>query len=147
MEQLIIFFIFICLGYFYGIGNEKRHYESIIKREKEFSRISLTNSKTIPLVENEIKDQKLVLGSTVVSIDFFKLVLANIATIFGGRIKSYETLVDRARREAVLRMKESGANFDMIINLKIETSTISRGTHKKGVGSVEVLAYGTAIKV
>ena len=87
---------------------------------------------------------ELVLGSVVISVDYFKRILAALRNIFGGPVQSYETLVDRARREAVLRMKESCINADQIINLRIETSSISKGG-RNTIGSVEVLAYGTAI--
>ena len=68
--------------------------------------------------------------------------------IIGGRVSSYETLIDRARREAILRMKEQaaakGANY--VFNVKMETSSISKG-QRDSIGSVEVLAYGTAITI
>ena len=61
------------------------------------------------------------------------------------RIIQYpKTLIDRARREAVLRMKESCPEADLVINLRLETSSITKGRGKQ-IGSVEVLAYGTAI--
>jgi uncharacterized protein YbjQ (UPF0145 family) len=41
-------------------------------------------------------------------------------------------------------MKEACPDADQVINLRLETSSISKGK-KKQVGSVEVLAYGTAI--
>jgi hypothetical protein len=59
-------------------------------------------------------------------------------------MKPYETLLDRARREAVLRLKESCPGAVQIINLRIETSSISKGS-KNQIGCVEVLAYATAI--
>ena len=82
----------------------------------------------------------------VVSVDYFKRILAKFRNFFGGNVQSYETLIDRARREAVLRMKESCQDADMIINLRLETSSITKGSGKQ-VGSVEVLSYGTAIYV
>lgn len=147
MEQLIVTGILLALGLFFGMSNEKRHYKSIRERERKFRSLPAVNFKKNPYDDDQIIDQRLVIGSTVVSIDYFKLVLAGIKSIFGGRLKSYESLVDRARREAILRMKEEGCGFSMILNIRIETSTISRGTRNKGVGSIEVLAYGTAIKV
>ena len=69
--------------------------------------------------------------------------------IVGGRIKSYESLLDRGRREAILRMKKAAAELDadVILNLRFETSGIGQVTRKKGsIGSFEVLAYGTAVK-
>ena len=80
----------------------------------------------------------------MVSVDYFKQILAGLRNLFGGTIQSYETLLDRARREAVLRMKERCPKADQILNLRIETSSISKGGGER-IGSVEVLAYGTAI--
>jgi len=51
-----------------------------------------------------------------------------------------------ARREALLRMREEarelGASY--VFNVKMETSSISKG-RRDSIGSVEVLAYGTAV--
>ena len=91
-----------------------------------------------------VQESKLVTGSVVISVDYFKRILAGLRNSFGGPIASYETLVDRARREAILRMKESCPNATQLINLRIETSSITKGA-KQQIGSVEVLAYGTAI--
>ena len=55
-----------------------------------------------------------------------------------------KTLLDRARREAILRLKESCSGATQVINLRIETSSISKG-EGDSIGSVEVLAYGTAL--
>ena len=54
-------------------------------------------------------------------------------------------LVDRGRREAILRMKEQCADADLIVNLRIETSRISKGAKRRSLGTVEVFAYGTAL--
>ena len=64
--------------------------------------------------------------------------------MFGGNISSYESIVDRARREAIIRMKEDAGNASEIINIRIATSSVSQNA-KKDVGAIEVLAYGTAI--
>jgi uncharacterized protein YbjQ (UPF0145 family) len=86
----------------------------------------------------------MVFGSVVISVDYFKRVFSALINVFGGDLKPYETLLDRARREAVLRLVESCPDADEIINLRIETSSISKGA-KNQVGCVEVVAYGTAI--
>jgi uncharacterized protein YbjQ (UPF0145 family) len=88
----------------------------------------------------------LVRGSVVISVDYFKRFLARLRMIFGGRIHTYESLLDRARREAILRMQEQARELgaSMIFNMRFETSSISKG-RKDAVGTVEVLAYGTAV--
>jgi len=79
-------------------------------------------------------------------VDFFKRFLSSLRNLIGGRVRAYETLLDRARREAILRMKEEAIahGAHMIFNLKVETSSIHKG-RRNAVGSVEVLAYGTAL--
>lgn len=145
MVELIIFLILTAIGYTMGTIAEKRHYKSIRLREKKFINMPAVNLKSIP--SGEIKASKVALGSVVISIDYFKRILAGLRNIFGGNMVSYETLVDRARREAVLRMKENVPGADIIINVRIETSTIGNNANRrKQIGSVEALAYGTAIK-
>ncbi len=144
MDQIIIVVILLALGYFFGTWAEKKHYQSILQREKELIHLPTTTSKkpigTLP----PVKESKLVSGSVVISVDYFKRMLAGLRNIFGGQVSSYETLVDRARREAILRMKESCPDATQLINVRIETSSIAKGA-KNQIGSVEVLAYGTAI--
>lgn len=144
MEQLIIFALLMSLGYFFGRTAEKRHYSSIQRREQEFIMLPTTTGKHIIGDQTTVTDSYLVTGSVVVSVDYFKRILASLRAFFGGNVRSYETLVDRARREAVLRMKESCPDADQIINIRLETSSIYKGKGKQ-IGSVEVLAYGTAV--
>lgn len=145
----IVFFIFLVfLGYISGTIAEKNHYRSIKKREKKFINIPIVNSGDYIDESKEIENIYFIFGSCVVALDYFKMFFASIKQIFGGRIQSYETLIDRGRREAVLRLKEKAAkkNVDIIINLRIETSSIGQNAGKKnGIGSVEVFAYATAI--
>ncbi len=143
MIDIIIFLTLLALGYFFGKSIEKKHYISIQKREEELKDLPATSSKQPIFKDKQVQNVKLVNGSVVVSIDYFKKILAYLRNFFGGNVSVYETLLDRARREAILRLKESCKDADEIINLKLETSSISKNT--KSVGSVEMLAYGTAI--
>ena len=127
-----------------GSALERRHYRSIDQREKELGRIPLLNGKRYP-VDRPVNSARFVSGSVVISYDHFKRFLAGLRMIFGGEVKSYVSLVDRGRREAILRLKEKCADADLIVNLRIETSSISKGKKKRSIGAVEVFAYATAI--
>lgn len=142
MYDLIIFVTLIVLGFIFGSIAEKKHFKSIRKRESEYLFLPINTLKKSYL--KNIQDVKLVSGSVVISIDFFKKFFASLINFFGGNIKTYETLLDRARREAILRMKEQALDSKEIVNVKIETSSISKSA-KGNIGSVEVIAYGTAI--
>lgn len=145
--DLFIFLSLLLLGYTFGTIAEKRHYRSIIRREKELVKLAVVTAEG-RFAEGAVKESCLVSGSVVVSNDYFKRLLAILRNIFGGRVKAYESLIDRARREAILRMKEEAHSkgAHMIVNMRLETSTIGNSANKKKqVGSIETLAYGTAV--
>ncbi len=143
MENLIIFLVLLSVGYISGTLIEKRHFQKIREREEQMVTLPTIMLKR-PLHEEGISQVRLVSGSVVISIDYFKKFVASLVNFFGGRVSTYETLIDRARREAVLRMKEEAADASEIINIRIETSSISKNA-AQNIGAVEVLAYGTAI--
>jgi uncharacterized protein YbjQ (UPF0145 family) len=142
MYELYIFLGLTSLGYIAGSIIEKNHYKSIRKREAALLHLPAIALKK-PLSDDGIEHVKLITGNVVISIDYFKKILAGLINFFGGNISAYETLIDRARREAVLRMKESAKGASEIINIRIETTSISKNT--QSVGAIEVIAYGTAI--
>ena len=135
---------FILMAMIVGMILEKAHFRRIKRREDQFSGMPVVNSKEHP-TDRPIVESRMVSGSVVVSIDHFKRLLASLRNIFGGEVRSYCSLLDRGRREAILRMKEQFPEADIIINMRVETSSISQGP-KNQLGSTEVLAYGTAIK-
>jgi uncharacterized protein YbjQ (UPF0145 family) len=146
MEYIILLALWavpVLLGYVFGRAAESRHYRSIHAREKELVGLPATTLKT-PLAGGEVARCELVTGSVVISIDYFKKAASALRSLVGGPVKSYETLLDRAKREAVLRLKESCPGADEVINLRLETMPLA-GQQRNQVTSVEVLAYGTAI--
>lgn len=125
---------------------EKRHFKSIEERERATAHVAVLSTRALP--DGAVADSRLVGGSVVISIDYFKRFLASLRNIFGGEVRSYCSLLDRARREAILRMKESCPDADLIANLRLETSSICKENsgRRKSIGAVEVYAYGTAVR-
>lgn len=137
----------LIITYFIGSYIERRHYRRIAEREKAMSKLPTTTFEAIPQGWT-VGEASLVTGSVVVSLDYFKRVIAGLRTIIGGRVKTYEPLLDRARREAVLRMKEDARDrgFDAVINVRIHTSRLANArADGKGTAGVEVLAFGTGL--
>ena len=141
-------FLLILLAYLVGTIIEKRHFRSIRAREKINRDYPVISLDTMPADWNA-SGSTLVTGSVVISLDYFKRVIAGLRAIVGGRVKTYEPLLERARREAVLRMIESARRqgYDAVFNVRLETSRLanSRGDGK-GTAGVEMLAFGTAVK-
>ena len=142
--DLILPIVLLFAGWFVGTRTERSHYASIKDREKEFLRRPAMTSKQWE-EGLQVRDSTMVVGSVVLSIDHFKRFLSVFRLLFGGEVHSYSSLIDRARREAILRMKEAQPDADAYINTRLETSTISGNSGRDKVGTIEVLAYGTAI--
>jgi len=134
--------------YFTGSAVERRHYRSIRAREFESRQLPAITFRTLPR-RWEVVGSGLVSGSVVISVDYFKRFLAGLRQFVGGRVKSYETILDRARREAVLRLKEeaAAAGYAAVINVRLETARMANGRNGSGIAGLEVLAYGTGIKL
>jgi uncharacterized protein YbjQ (UPF0145 family) len=143
--DVVVFAGLFLLGFFAGRWNERRHYASIRRREKELAGVLVFSNRFPPHGAGRV-DTRLVAGSAVISDDYFKNVVAGLYSFFGGRVRTYESLVDRARRESVLRMKAEALahGASMIINVKFQTFAIG-GRSQNNVKGVEVLAYGTAL--
>ena len=144
MADLVVFLVLLASGYAVGRIAERRHYRSILTREKEMANVMVFTNRFPPLTQQA--SQALVTGSVVISEDYFKRVVSGLQSLFGGRLRAYESLLDRARREAVLRMKQEARDkgAKIIINVKFQTFSIP-GRNPRSFGAVEVMAYGTAL--
>ena len=143
---LIIPAFFILAGMVVGKGIELHHFRKLAEQEQLYRDIIVTNLKSLP-PQFENTQPFMVMGAAVIATDYFKVFAAKLRTLFGGEMKSYVTLMERARREAVLRMLEQATQqgATAVWNIRYETST-TQGQQKKKPGGVEVLAYGTALK-
>lgn len=138
--------LFVLVGWISGHMVEKNHYASIRQREGAMVLVPVVNFKTLP-DNRRVGSATLAEGSIVISIDAFKKILLAFRMFFGGESAAMSSLLDRARREALLRMREAHPNADLFINFRFEYSTISGGSKNgNSVKCVEVLAYSTAIQ-
>jgi len=138
--NIISFALLLIVGFGFGQFNERRHYRSIIKREDELAGLAAIASRHPP--KDRQYRQHLVSGNVVVASDYFKSFLASLVNLLGGRVGSFESLLDRGRREALLRLKEQALQqrATAVFNVKYETVRVGGR-----VTTIEVLAYGTAL--
>ena len=141
--ELLLFLVLLTTGYLAGRVIEQRHYASIRLRERRFRDVLAFPMRFAP---DSVTPQHafLVYGTVVVSADYFKTFVAGLRNLIGGRFRSYETLLERARREALLRLKEEARRQGarLVVCVRYETTSIARGW----APAIEVLAYGTALK-
>ena len=124
--------------------------KKLLAREAAFAATgdTLTTLKK-PFGDKEIKEFSMVTANVVMSPSWVQMWIGSIITIFGGEINVFTKIVDWARREAKQRLREqvAEAGFDAVINVRFETTVMSRTRGGKDrTSGVEILAYGTAIK-
>jgi uncharacterized protein YbjQ (UPF0145 family) len=144
LETLNLWFLLALLVVGYGAGRwqERRHYRSIRLREQTLRHVVALNTRYVP-EGVQATGARLVSGSVVISSDYFKTFVAGFRAFFGGRFRGYETLLERARREALLRLKQEAHNAGatLVIGVRFESTTVAGSS----TPSVEVMAFGTAL--
>ena len=137
--KVVLFCILFALGLGFGRYNERKHLKQLEADEQALAYITLDNQRfTHYHVEGHM-----VTSNVVISHDYFKYVISQIHNFFGGRLKSYESILERARREAVVRLKKEAAKQGATHIAALRLSSTEMGMEG---GMVEVFAYGTAVK-
>ena len=103
MYELGFTALLLLIGVFFGTRAQKKHIANMEAREAAMSHMIVTNLKTLPATGNP---PILLTGSVVIAFDYFRRFIAGIVMLVGGRITMYEDMLDRARREALLRLLE-----------------------------------------
>lgn len=131
--------VLLLVGFFFGSAREKKHMQELREREMKMMHSIPTRSDRGPKLQNQMTF--LVSGNVVIASDYFKNFVGQLRSLFGGRLSTHETLLDRARREALVRMREKALQLGAthVVDVHLETSFLDQ------LG-VEVAAYGTAVK-
>lgn len=139
--------VLLILGLVIGGAVESAHFRKLAEQEQALSSILISDLKQLP---SNWKPSLpvLVTGEAVIATDYFKVWVAGVRKLFGGHVPGFERLMERARREAIVRMLHQAqqARANVVWNVRLETSTI-QGKRQGKSGGVEVLAYGTAMQV
>lgn len=155
MNSALINIAFACVlllvAFVTGSWIERRHFESIRTREKAMVELPAVTLGELPVPDGWDHDRSgLVCGDVVISVDHFKRFVAGLRSIFGGRLQVYESLMDRGRREAILRLKEEASRkgYHAVINLRLESTRLASARRGgQGTIGVEVFAFGTGIRM
>lgn len=146
MNDILTILIVLSFTYITGCIIEKNHYKKIKQREIAlFKQPHINFSAKNWKIDKKVKKVELVTGEVVISGDYFKNFVASLKNIFGGRLTSFESVLDRGRREAILRMREKAKYANFIINTRIESVMLNNVYSKESVPQCAIIAYGTAI--
>ena len=152
MEFIISIIIFVAppliLGLVVGRTVEKRHFKRLAEREAANSDMLITQLKSFPNAAASGPPPTLILSEVVIGSDHLKSFLAKWRNMFGGEIKSYQTLQERGKREVILRLADSARaqGYNAICNVRISPADVGGNTtaKKKQMPMSAVIASATA---
>ncbi|HMP06524.1 MAG TPA: heavy metal-binding domain-containing protein [Lacipirellulaceae bacterium] len=135
------------LGFFVGGTIERRHFRQLDEREAGHRDFLVTQLKSFPGAVAGPAPPVMICGEAVISSDYLKSFLGNIRKIFGGEMRSYRSLMVRARREALLRIIEEARSqgYNAVCNVRYESSDIGGGATRRNRAVMStILATATA---
>lgn len=147
MIELTVFAVLLLIGLFFGRASEQRHFRELAATEETLRDIVVCSGRG-PADDGGFRGATLVVGSVVIAEDYFKRFAAALKGLVGGRIVAYESLLERGRREAIVRMKEQARQLGatQVVNLRLETASLSEDfSGRRPMFSAEFIAYGTAL--
>ena len=118
------------------------------EQEEHFrQRLLLTNMRRFP--QGKCSRPVLVSGTAVIANNYFVSFASVFKHLFGGELKGYTAMCTDARRLAMVRMLQEAeaAGANAVFNVRFETSTIVSASNQKQTGNVELIAYGTAVRM
>lgn len=145
--ELIVLGILLALGLFVGGYTERRHIRSLDEREANSRDFFISQVRSFPDAVVGATPPTFVVGEAVIATDYLKTFLAGIRKIFGGEMRSYQTLLTRARREALQRVVEQArrSGYNAICNVRFDGLDVGGNSKtKRRIAMVAIMASATA---
>jgi uncharacterized protein YbjQ (UPF0145 family) len=143
---LIVTVFLLILGFTVGTILEKRHFGRLDDREAVNRMTLQTQSKIFLSPTAGGKTPTMIHSETVVASDYFKNFLSGFRKFFGGEMKSYHSLMERARRETLAKLIEQAREmgYNAVCNVRLEPADVSGAIHNPKKKSVMVCIIATA---
>jgi len=148
IQLLIFLFLIGVCGLIIGRTVEKRHFANIERREAENHNILVTELKSYPNAAVGGKAPNVVMTEVVIGSDYLKTWLSQWRNLFGGEMKSFRSLQERAKREALLRLVDEAKSkgYNALCNVRFSGADVGGNTsgRKNKLHFAAIIATATA---
>lgn len=137
----------LLLGWMIGGTRERRHFQDLDAREARIrGHVIVTQNRTLLVPVAGKQPPQMLTSEVVIASDYLKSFLASWRGFFGGEVRSYRTLLERARREATLRIVEEAEQlgYNAVGNIRLETADLGgANTGRGGAAMAAIVATAT----
>ena len=139
----------------WAIGNwyQNRLMNALLENEKRGGKMLQSEmhlSTSSPMTSMSADSSTLLHVSICVGPSWGQIFFMWFKSLFGGRLHSYDVVLDYGRREVLLRLNQQAKALgcSSMVNIRIETSTVSfaRNNNSSKTSSVEFLAFATGLR-
>ncbi len=144
--ELIMVGGLLLVGWLAGSTAERNHLRSLKSREAALAHMLVTDLRSFPGLAGGGKTPTLIVGEVVIATDYLKTFLTGLKKLVGGELRSYLSLVERARREALLRVLEEAhrQGYNAVGNIRLDSADVGGVAKGRGAAMVTLIASGTA---
>ena len=133
-----------------GAWIRNRHEADLAQRELAVAHILVHNTGRLQDAVTGPQPSVMITSEVTLGVDHFRGFLGQWKSLFGGQVRSYQMVLDRARREVVMRILEqtNAMGYNALANLRIDFADISGSAlARRTAADISVLASGTAYYV
>ena len=146
-----VFIFLLLMGLIVGGMTERNHFRRLAERDAQTQNVLVTQLRSFPGYVPADRTPTMLVAEVVISSDYLKSFLAGLRNIFGGEVRSFQTLLERARREALVQIKEQAKaqGYNAVCNVRLETADLAgrNSGSKNKIVMAAILASATAYDV
>ncbi len=136
----------LTLGLLAGGYAERKHLRNLAAREAANGDFFVSQVKSFPGAVPLGTPPTLVFGEVAIASDYLKSFLSGLRKIFGGELRSYHSLIVRARRETLQQLVERARQqgYNAICNVRLDSADIGGNSKSRRMPMVAILGSATA---
>ncbi|MCH2203131.1 MAG: heavy metal-binding domain-containing protein [Fuerstiella sp.] len=133
---------FVVFGLIIGRTVEKQHFRRLDAYDAAHEGFLITQIKSFPMAKHVEPAPSLVVAEVVIASDYLKSWFAKWRNLFGGEVRSFQTLQTRAKREAVARLRQTAIDqgFNAMCNVRVESADVGGSTMVSRIGTAPMAA-------
>ncbi|MBK8289216.1 MAG: heavy metal-binding domain-containing protein [Cellvibrionales bacterium] len=141
----LIVFLTLIAGLHAGFGQhaERKHFHSFWNEERNSKTLLCFSERRIPEQKCLSRDNSCPAALSFPS-DYFKQFVAGLPNLFGGRVTIHESLLERARRGAILRMEGTGTRPGADSVWNVRRQRLFPGSTTAAAGWLDGVAWHSA---
>jgi len=154
VAELLIYIVpsvlLLIVGFLAGRAIARKHRIDLDRREQQVAHLRVTDLRDHDAAMLGDRPARMVISEVTLGADYFISLLARLRNLIGGNVGVFEELLLRARREALMRLREQAVaeGYTGLANVRMEFADISgNAMSKQKAVMVTILAHATAYHV